>query len=145
MDHEQLKLILDTLRSIADTAGVAGIVWICVHYFVLLVQALAVPVSVAAIFIVGLRQVAKAYAAKQEKVSLDMAERTKQAELAIAKAKVDLDAEVAKTESAKVSIAGKDATRQLVEIAKAAKVRHSEYSGIYEAKDLEAIVSKVKA
>jgi hypothetical protein len=145
MDHEQLKLILDTLRSIADTAGVAGIVWICVHYFVLLVQALAVPVSVAAIFIVGLRQAAKVYAAKQEKLSLDMAERTKQAELAIVKSRVDLDAEVAKTESAKVSIAGKDAVRQLVDIAKAAKVRHSEYSGIYEAKDLEAIVSKVKA
>ena len=56
MDIEQLKLILETLRSIADTAGTAGIVWLCAHYFVLLVQAIAVPVAAAAVLIVAARQ-----------------------------------------------------------------------------------------
>jgi len=130
MDIEQLKLILETLRSVADTAGTAGIVWLCAHYFVLLVQSLAVPVCTAAIFIVGLKQITKAEVSKKQQASADEQERTKQAELAL--------------ERTKVEAAGKQAVQQLCAIASAAGVRHSEYSGIYTTSDLDKIITKVK-
>ena len=138
MDIEQLKLILETLRSIADTAGTAGIVWLCAHYFVLLVQAIAVPVAAAAVLIVAARQFGRMHTSKDEKASANELEQTKREEIRTRQKELEL-------EKAKVETGSRGITKQLVAIAEAAKVSNSEYSGIYHAKDLEAIIAKVKA
>ncbi len=50
MNNEELKLVLDTIREVAGTAGTVGIVWVVIHYFVMLMQAIAVPMLTAWVF-----------------------------------------------------------------------------------------------
>lgn len=45
MNPEELKLVLDTIREVAGTAGTVGIVWVVIHYLVLLAQAVMVPMA----------------------------------------------------------------------------------------------------
>lgn len=53
MDIEQLKLILGTVESVANTAGIAGVLWLVMHYFVLLVAEIALPVIIAVCVWIG--------------------------------------------------------------------------------------------
>lgn len=53
MDIEQLKLILGTVESVANTAGIAGVLWLVMHYFVLLVSEIALPVMIAVCVWIG--------------------------------------------------------------------------------------------
>lgn len=46
MNIEELKLILETIKEVAQTAGYAGIAWVVIHYFTLLAQAVMVPICV---------------------------------------------------------------------------------------------------
>jgi len=39
-------MILETVKDVASTAGWVGVVWVLVHYIVLIVQSIAVPVAV---------------------------------------------------------------------------------------------------
>lgn len=47
MNTDELKLVLDTIREVAGTAGTVGIVWVLIHYLVLLAQAVMVPMLTA--------------------------------------------------------------------------------------------------
>jgi len=131
MDAEQLRMILDTIKSVAGTAGTAGVVWICIHYFVQLIMAIAAPICWVVGVVMTARYASSFFGTRAQTASADEIEKTKQKELEFEKVKVE---------------AGKhDAVRQLVEIAKAAGVVHSQYSGIYSHSDLMKIIEKVKA
>ena len=131
MSHEELTLILDTVKSVADTAGVAGLTWIGVHYFVQLVTVAVGPVCTAVVFTKVARHIASVIASKREQASANELERTKQRELELEKAKAEIEQHAA--------------IKQLCEIAESAKVHHSKYSGLYHASDLKKIIEKVKA
>lgn len=138
MSHEELTLILDTVKSVADTAGVAGITWIGVHYFVQLVTVAIGPICSAIVLTKVARHIASAIASKREQASANEVERTKQRELDLEKSKVELEKLTAEN--------GKHvAVKQLCAIAESAKVTHSKYSGIYTEADLNKIIEKVKA
>lgn len=49
MNIEELKLVLDTIREVASTAGYVGIAWVLLHYLVMAISALAMPVAWAVI------------------------------------------------------------------------------------------------
>lgn len=46
MNTDELRMILETVKEVASTAGWVGVVWVVVHYIVLIVQSIAVPVAV---------------------------------------------------------------------------------------------------
>ena len=137
MSQEELTLILDTVKSVADTAGVAGITWIGVHYFVQLVTVAVGPVCSAIVLTKAAKHIAAALAAKRDKAAANEIERTRQRELELEKTKVEFEKLTA--ENAKHA-----AVKQLVRIAESAGVSHSQYSGIYHDADLLKIIEKVK-
>jgi hypothetical protein len=130
METEQLKLILDTIQSIAGQASTAGVVWVVVHYFVQLMTVIAAPVCWAVSVIMVARYTSKLIGDKQQVASADEQEKTKQKQIELEKVKME--------------IAKNEAVKQLCKIAKSAGVTHSEYSGIYSASDLQKIIDKVK-
>lgn len=131
MDAEQLRLILDTIKSVAGTAGTAGVVWICVHYLVQLITVIASPVCWAVSIVMVARYASQFFGARQQSASGDEIEKTKQKHIELEKAKV----EVCKHEN----------TVQLRKIAQAAGVTFSEYSGIYLSSEWNKLIEKVKA
>lgn len=46
MNTEELKLVLDTIREVAGTAGTVGMAWVVIHYLVMLAQAVVVPFAI---------------------------------------------------------------------------------------------------
>ena len=50
MNTDELRMVLDAIKEIAGTAGTVGIVWVVIHYLVLLCQAVVVPVATAWVF-----------------------------------------------------------------------------------------------
>lgn len=130
MDNEQLRMILDTIQSVAGTASTAGVVWIIVHYFVQLMSIIAAPLCWAVSVILIARYASKLFGDKQQVASADEQEKTKQKQIELEKVK----AEIAKS----------DIVKQLCKIAAAAGVSHSQYSGIYHDSDLNKIIDKVK-
>jgi len=130
MDAEQLRMILDTIKSVAGTAGTAGVVWICIHYFVQLIMAIAAPICWVVGVVMTARYASTFFGTRAQTASADEIEKTKQRVLEVEKAKVE---------------AGKhDAVKQLVMIAQAAGASHSQYSGLYHSADLEKIIKKVR-
>lgn len=51
MNTEELKMVLDTIKEVADTAGYVGLLWVCVHYLVQIVSVLAMPVAMAVVVV----------------------------------------------------------------------------------------------
>lgn len=45
MNPDELRMILETVKDVASTAGWVGVVWVLVHYLVLIVQSVAIPVA----------------------------------------------------------------------------------------------------
>jgi hypothetical protein len=143
MSPEELKMILDTVKSVADTAGVAGITWICIHYATIAISHIAVPFAWAG----GLIMVAR-YGSKwltesdrrkgeiKQLASADEVEKTKRAVIGLEQAKEEL-------EKAKVSAASSEATMQLKAIALAAGVPPPAYGGLY-SKELNAVLGRLK-
>lgn len=131
MDAEQLRMILDTIKSVAGTAGTAGVVWICVHYLVQLLTVVATPICWAVSVIMVARYASQLIGNRQQTASADELEKTKQKQIELEKVK----AEIGKS----------DITKQLCKIASAAGVSHSQYSGIYHESDINKITEKVKA
>jgi hypothetical protein len=136
MDAQELQMVLDTIKSVAETASSAGLVWIIVHYFVQLAQITVVPVcAVIAVARIGKSFVAHRVATLREasnvkqQVSANEVEKTKQRQLEL--------------EKEQASVAGKTAVQQLCSIAEAAGVTYSQYSGIYQEADLAKIVKLV--
>ena len=126
-------MILDTIKSVAGTAGSAGVVWICVHYFVQLITVLATPVCTA-VSIVMVARYASQFVIKPKPpkpADGNEVEKTKQREFELAKSKAEWEANAA--------------IQQLCKIASAAGVDASKYSGIYSASDFNKIIEKVKA
>lgn len=56
MNQEELKLILDTVQSVAQTAGVAGVIWIVLHYAAIMIMHLAWPLCFCIAFVAGAKQ-----------------------------------------------------------------------------------------
>jgi hypothetical protein len=56
MNIEELKLVLETIQSVAETAGWVGVVWVCIHYLVALASAIVWPVVVAVLGVVAARK-----------------------------------------------------------------------------------------
>lgn len=130
MDTEQLRMIMDTIKSVAGTAGTAGVVWICVHYLVQLITIVATPICWAVSVVMVARYTTQLIGSKQEVASADEQEKTKQKQIELERVKVE---------------AGKhQAVKQLCKIAASAGVSHSEYSGIYSDSDVLKIAEKVK-
>lgn len=74
MNIEELKLILDTIKDVAQTAGYAGVTWIAVHYLVMLTQAVAVPICVCVMLVKITRAATNAWVQRkteQKTVSID--------------------------------------------------------------------------
>lgn len=44
-DQESLRQIMETVKHVSDTAGVAGIVWLVLHYTALIFSGVAFPVA----------------------------------------------------------------------------------------------------
>jgi F0F1-type ATP synthase membrane subunit b/b' len=141
MNTEELKLILDTVRSVADTAGTAGIIWVLVHYLVQLAGVIAEPIAWAA----GVGFLAKHAAAAintrqaqvntlQAQASKDEQERTRRAEIEAATAANRLKSQESEN----------DARKQIESIAEAAGVK-TLARGVLYSSDLTKILSKVKA
>lgn len=62
MNLEELKLILETVESVAGTAGIAGVIWLVLHYVAIMVGALAAPVAWVLACIYGIRYIKDAVA-----------------------------------------------------------------------------------
>lgn len=131
MDTEQLRMILETIKSVAGTAGTAGVVWICVHYFVQLLTVIAAPVCWAVSVVMVARYASNLWATRQQIASADEIEKTKQKHIELEKARVDATKH--------------ETTIQLKKIAQAANATFSEYSGIYLSSEFNKIIEKVKA
>jgi hypothetical protein len=131
MDAEQLRMILDTIKSVAGTAGTAGVVWICIHYFVQLIMAIASPVCWVIGVVMTARYASSFFGTRVQTASADEIEKTKQKQIDLEKAKVEATKH--------------EATVQLRKIAKEANVSFSEYSGIFLSSEFNKIIEKVKA
>lgn len=131
MDAEQLRMILDTIKSVAGTAGTAGVVWICVHYLVQLLMAIAAPVCWVIGVVMTVRYASTFFGTRAQTASADEIEKTKQKQIDLEKAKVEATKH--------------EATVQLRKIAKEANVSFSEYSGIFLSSEFNKIIEKVKA
>lgn len=131
MEAEQLRMILDTIKSVAGTAGTAGVVWICVHYLVQLITVIATPACWAISVVMIARYASKLFGAKAQVASADEVEKTKQKQIELEKAKVEATKH--------------EATVQLRKIAAAANATFSEYSGIYLSSEFNKIIEKLKA
>lgn len=112
MDTQHLQMILDTVKSIAGTAGTVGMVWVLIHYLTMIIQILAWPMALAVTIIAMVRGWIS-YSGRVAPPSGDMLEKTKQAEI-----------------SANAEIAKHACTQQLFALAKAAGVEPSRYSGV---------------
>jgi hypothetical protein len=134
MNTEELKLILDTVRSVADTAGTAGIIWVLVHYLVQLAGVIAEPIAWAAGVGLSVKHVAAAINLRQSQASKDEQERTRRAEIEAETASKKLDSQERENESRK----------QIESIAEAAGVKTLARGVLYSG-DLAKILSKVKA
>lgn len=144
MNAEELKLILDTVKSVADTAGVAGIVWICIHYATIAIGHVAVPFSWAASLIMMARYGSKWLVEIERKkgevkqlASADEIEKTKRAGIDAQKTKDEI-------ELAKVKAQLADQTVQLRSIAAAAGIKYSTWGGLMSS-ELEKIIDKVRS
>lgn len=135
MDIEQLKLILDTVRSVAETAGMAGVIWVVIHYFVQLATVTVGPICMAMSAVLVIKHITHAAtkhnSARAESASANEIEKTKQRQLELDKVKTEVESQ--------------RAIAQLVAIAEAAKVSASKYTGIYRDSDVAEIIKKVKA
>jgi len=129
---------MDTIKSVAGTAGTAGVVWICVHYLVQLITVVAAPICWAVSVIMVARYASVLIGGKQQVASADEVEKTKQKQIELERTKVDL-------EKSKADAQKHGAIKQLCKIAQAAGLSHSEYSGIYNDADLAKLIEKVKA
>lgn len=45
MNLEELRMVLDTIKDVATTAGYAGIVWVFLHYATLALGHIAIPIA----------------------------------------------------------------------------------------------------
>lgn len=144
MNADELKLILDTVKSVADTAGIAGITWICIHYLTIAIGHIAVPFAWAGGLIMVARYLSKVLIESERRkgdvkqlASADEIEKTK-------RAGIELQKTVQKTEPAKVKAQLADQTVQLRSIAAAAGIKYSQWSGLMSS-ELEKIIDKVKS
>jgi ABC-type bacteriocin/lantibiotic exporter with double-glycine peptidase domain len=134
MNTEELKLILDTVRSVADTAGTAGIIWVLVHYLVQLAGVIAEPIAWAAGVGFLAKHAAAAINTRQAQASKDEQERTRRAEIEAATAANRLKSQESENDSRK----------QIESIAEAAGVK-TVARGVLFSSDLTKILAKVKA
>lgn len=144
MNAEELKLILDTVKSVADTAGVAGITWICIHYATIAIGHIAVPFAWTASLIMVARYGSKWLVEIERKkgevkqlASADEIEKTKRTSIELQKVKEE-------TELAKVKAQLAEQTVQLRSIAAAAGIKYSAWSGLMTS-ELEKIIDKVRS
>lgn len=72
MNIEELKLILETIKEVAQTAGYAGIAWVVIHYMTLLAQAVMVPICVC-IMLVKIARISATALADRKKQSQTIA------------------------------------------------------------------------
>lgn len=128
---------MDTIKSVAGTAGTAGVVWICVHYIVQLLTVIAAPICWAVSVVMVARYASTLIGSKVQTASADEVEKTKQKQVELERSKVELEKSTAET-------AKNSAIKQLCRIASSAGVSHSQYSGIYNEDDVKKIVDKVK-
>jgi hypothetical protein len=133
MNTEELKLILDTVRSVADTAGTAGIVWVCLHYLVQFAGLIAEPIAWAAGVGLSVKHVAAAINLRPSQASKDEQERTRRAEIEAETASKKLDSQERENESRK----------QIESIAEAAGIK-TIARGVLYSSDLTKILTKVK-
>ena len=82
-------MILDTIKSVAGTAGTAGVVWICVHYLVQLLMAIAAPVCWVIGVVMTVRYASTFFGTRAQTASADEIEKTKQKQIDLEKAKVE--------------------------------------------------------
>ena len=130
MDTEQLRMIMDTIKSVAGTAGTAGVVWICVHYLVQLITVVAAPICWAVSVVMVARYASTLIGSRVQTASADEIEKTKQKQIELEKAKV----EMLKHET----------FIQLRKIAQAANASISEHGGIYLSSEFNRIIEKLK-
>jgi hypothetical protein len=134
MNTEELRMILDTVKQVADTAGTAGIVWVCLHYFVQLAGIVAGPLAWA----LGIGLLAKHAASTitnlNNKPNATEIERTRRAEIEAQSKAAQLQAQAEESKPRK----------QIEEIAKAAGVQTLAHGELYST-DLNKITAKLKS
>jgi len=129
MNTEELKLILDTVREVSQTAGIVGVFWVALHYLVQLATVLAAPIATAFAVARVAKYVHVWLVAKQTQPSGDTMERTKH--------------EAMRLEAEKVKAQASEATAQLREIATAAGIDTMLASKLYSS-DLNTIIGRLK-
>lgn len=129
MNTEELKLILDTVREVSQTAGIVGVFWVALHYLVQLATVLAAPIATAFAVARVAKYVHVWLVSKHTQPSGDTAERTKH--------------EAMRLEAEKVKARACEATAQLREIATAAGIDTMLTSKLYNS-DLNTIIGRLK-
>lgn len=85
MNAEELRMVLDTIKDVAQTAGYAGSLWIVVHYLTTLVGSIVWPLAIAYGFIKAFGYIREVQLSYHSKPNADEVEKTKRARMELEK------------------------------------------------------------
>ncbi len=119
MNAEELRLVLDTIKDVANTAGYAGSLWIVVHYLTAIIVQIVWPIAI----VIGSVKIAR-YIFEVQRHTATQADPN----------------EIEKTKRAEMELAASTVLNQLFLVADRAGFKCSRYTGMYSS-DLEKLLA----